>query len=550
MIVMYMRKIFAFLFLTIGVLACTPQDLPVEDDRTPDVETPAPDQKPDQEPDPEPEPEPEPLPAFESSYEAVANMGVGWNLGNTLETLWSGNTDGRDWKAWETGWGQAVTKPELMTMMRDAGFGAIRVPVSWGVHTDADGKVYDEWMNRVQEVVDYVLNAGMYCIINVHHDTGADEELAWLVASAEGYARERLRYEGLWRQIAERFKNYDQRLLFESFNEMLDEARSWCFASFGVGYDASMAAEAYKAINDYAQSFVDVVRATGGNNAVRNLIVNTYGACSGAGSWNPHLQDPIKYMKMPSDKVDDHILFQVHSYPDIDDLAAMEREMTRMMDDLETYLVSLGGPVIVGEWGTFSENPSLDNYCNYARWFVSECKRRGIGTFHWMSISDGMCRSIPCFSSPEIAEAIVKGYHGDGFDPVIPVIEDFNISYKVTYNQLWSELNLTSSSVNLDDYQGIAFELSEAPSKGYLHVKVYGEEDGKEQYTGFSEASASVTFDRSVLGSKASRVTLQCLQEGGYSVLLEKVSLIRNDGTIVSCTPSVFWGCEMEVVIG
>ena len=207
MIVMYMRKIFAFLFLTIGVLACTPQDLPVEDDKTPDVETPAPDQKPGQEPDPAPEPEP--LPAFESSYEAVANMGVGWNLGNTLETLWSGNTDGRDWKAWETGWGQAVTKPELMTMMRDAGFGAIRVPVSWGVHTDADGKVYDEWMNRVQEVVDYVLNAGMYCIINVHHDTGADEELAWLVASAEGYARERQRYEGLWRQIAERFKNYD-----------------------------------------------------------------------------------------------------------------------------------------------------------------------------------------------------------------------------------------------------------------------------------------------------------------------------------------------------
>ena len=99
-----MRKIFAFLFLTIGVLACTPQDLPVEDDRTPDVETSAPDQK----PDPEPDPEPEPLPAFESSYEAVANMGVGWNLGNTLETLWSGNTDGRDWKAWETGWGRLL----------------------------------------------------------------------------------------------------------------------------------------------------------------------------------------------------------------------------------------------------------------------------------------------------------------------------------------------------------------------------------------------------------------------------------------------------------
>ena len=77
--------------------------------------------------------------------------------------------------------GQAVTTPALIAMMRDAGFGAIRVPVSWGVHMDADGKVYDEWMNRVQEVVDYVLDAGLYCIINVHHDTGADETLACLL---------------------------------------------------------------------------------------------------------------------------------------------------------------------------------------------------------------------------------------------------------------------------------------------------------------------------------------------------------------------------------
>ena len=260
-----MRKTFAFLFLIIGVLACTPQDPPLEEEKNPEEEIPAPDYE------------------FESSYEAVTNMGVGWNLGNTLESLWAGDTDGRDWEKWETGWGQAVTTPALMNMMRDAGFGAIRVPVSWGVHMDADGKVYEEWMNRVNEVVDYVLDAGLYCIINVHHDTGADEELAWLVASSEGYAREKQRYEGLWRQIAERFRDYDHRLLFESYNEMLDEARSWCFASLGVGYDAVMAADAYDSINRYAQSFVDVVRSTGGNNAERNLVVNTYGACNGAG---------------------------------------------------------------------------------------------------------------------------------------------------------------------------------------------------------------------------------------------------------------------------
>ena len=139
----------------------------------------------------EPNPEPQPVPVFETAYEAVANMGVGWNLGNTLDPVWSGETDGRDWRRWETGWGQTVTQPELMTMMRDAGFGAIRVPVTWGVHMDADGKVYDEWMNRVNEVVDYVLDAGLYCIINVHHDTGADEQTAWLVASSQGYEDEK-----------------------------------------------------------------------------------------------------------------------------------------------------------------------------------------------------------------------------------------------------------------------------------------------------------------------------------------------------------------------
>ena len=505
---------------------------------------------PDPEPDPEPEPEPdpEPLPVFETSFEAIKNMGVGWNLGNTLESIWTGDTDGRDWRRWETGWGQSVTTQSLMNMMKNAGFGAIRVPVSWGVHMDADGKVYEEWMNRVNEVVDYVLNAGMYCIINIHHDTGADEELAWLVASPEGYARERHKYENLWKQIALRFRDYDQRLLFESYNEMLDESRSWCFASYALGYDANAAVGAYQAINDYAQSFVDVVRETGGNNAVRNLVVNTYGACNGAGDWNSHLQDPLKNMKMPVDKVKDHILFQVHSYPKIDDLAAMEREVTQMLDDLETYLVSQGGPVIVGEWGTFSENPTLENYCHYAKWFVSECKRRDIGTFHWMNLSDGMYRSIPCFSSPELAESIIKGYHGDGFSPVIPVIDDYDLDFKVTYRDLWSELHLTQSSVDLNEYGGITFELDQAPAEGQLHVKVYGE-NGKEQYIKFSGASPVAEFDASVLGSKAERVTLQLLQSGGLTLTVKSVHLIRKDGTLEPCIPSAFWGCEVQLIV-
>ena len=111
---------------------------------------------------------------FESATDAVKNMGVGWNLGNTLDS-WADKTLNTPADQ-ETYWGQPVTEPGLMKMMKEAGFGAIRVPVTWFHWTDADGNVKTEWMKRVHEVVDYVISQGMYCIINVHHDTGQGDQ--------------------------------------------------------------------------------------------------------------------------------------------------------------------------------------------------------------------------------------------------------------------------------------------------------------------------------------------------------------------------------------
>lgn len=160
---------------------------------------------------------------FETAKDAVKNMGVGWNLGNTLDA----NDASKTWTTTaehETCWGQPVTKPELLKMMKEAGFSAIRVPVTWYQEMDSNGKVNAAWMNRVKEVVDYVIDQGMYCILNVHHDTGADSNTykSWLKASGNNYNTNKAKYEGLWKQIAETFKDYDQKLLFEAFNEMLD----------------------------------------------------------------------------------------------------------------------------------------------------------------------------------------------------------------------------------------------------------------------------------------------------------------------------------------
>ncbi|MDE6371719.1 MAG: glycoside hydrolase family 5 protein, partial [Duncaniella sp.] len=176
---------------------------------------------------------------FETAAQAVANMRLGWNLGNTLdsnsgdlENMWIERWTERKPSDYETAWGQPVTKPELFKMFKDAGFNAIRVPVTWYPHMEAKfdtdlkwdpasdpigTKIQDEWMKRVHEVVDYVISQDMYCIINIHHDTGA-ATTGWLVADEKEYAAQKERFEAIWTQIAEEFKDYGEHLLFEGYN--------------------------------------------------------------------------------------------------------------------------------------------------------------------------------------------------------------------------------------------------------------------------------------------------------------------------------------------
>lgn len=395
---------------------------------------------------------------FETATEAVKNMRVGWNLGNTLDcnsgdvnNMWIEYWSQRRPTDYETAWGQPVTKPELMKMFKDAGFNAIRVPVTWYPHMEATfrsvkwnnatnsltpwdiandpigTKIQKAWMQRVHEVVDYVISQGMYCILDVHHDTG-DANTAWLIASEADYAKQKARFEEVWRQIAEEFKDYDEHLIFEGYNEMLDNYGSWNFASYGApgNYNSSVATSAYKAINSYAQSFVNAVRATGGNNAQRNLVVSTYGGCYGSGTWNPHLQEPLKKMVLPTDNVSNHLIFEVHSYINIANINNAKNEVKQMISTLKSNLVSKGAPVIIGEWGTLIEN-AYDNYRNnlltFARFFVEQAKANNIGTFYWMGLSDGNHRSVPEFNQADLKDAIIKGYYGEGGYQAIERVE-------------------------------------------------------------------------------------------------------------------------------
>lgn len=378
----------------------------------------------------------------ETATQAVKNMGVGWNLGNTLDACTHAQTDVNNAAYWggqgidsETYWGQPVTQQPLFEMMRNAGFGAIRVPVTWFNHMDAQGNVKAEWMERVHQVVDYVINSGLYCILNVHHDTGADsnDSKSWLKADRDVYNAQKTRYNKLWQQIAEEFKDYDQHLLFESYNEMLDGKSSWCFATFAYpgNYNATDATRAYEAINNYAQDFVNTVRATGSNNASRNLIVNTYAAANGSGTWNSHLTDPLTQMNLPSDAVQNHLIFEVHAYPSIANsngsnraMKDIQNEVDAMISGLKTHLAAKGAPVIFGEWGTSNVDAGSgktdydvrpEHLKQFLQYFVQQTKANDMGTFFWMGLTDGMYRSLPAFSQPDLAETIAKAYHGSDF---------------------------------------------------------------------------------------------------------------------------------------
>nr|ABX76048.1 endoglucanase [unidentified microorganism] len=358
-------------------------------------------------------------------------MGAGWNLGNTLDSN-SGSLDNMWIEAWtartpkdyETAWGQPQATRELIHMFKTAGFKSIRVPVTWYPHMGTitlyddtkwdpstwEGTEVDKaWMARVKEVVDYVIDEGMYCILNVHHDTGA-ESAAWLVASDDGFDAAKPRYQALWQQIATTFQDYGEKLLFESYNEMLDPYDSWCFASYAspARYDAAVAASAYSGINKYARLFVETVRATGGNNAERNLIVNTYGACSGDGTWNVHLKEPLMQFQLP--EAPGHIAVQIHSYWEADRFDSQKADIDRLFTNIETCLRSrLGVPVIIGEWGGGTNQDSEANV-RFASYFSTKARENGVAAFYWMGLSDGKDRATPQWTMPKTMAAILRAY--------------------------------------------------------------------------------------------------------------------------------------------
>ena len=349
----------------------------------------------------------------ESAKDAVAKMGLGFNLGNTMDAYDTSKSMSRNSVAdFEACWGQPITTNAMMKFLKDGGFNAVRIPVTWFPHMDADGNVDKAWMDRVQEIVDYVINNGMYCVLNVHHDTGAESNGSschWIKADVQNHTANQTRFKSLWTQIATRFQDYSNKLVFEGYNEMLDASSKW---------NAPLDNSSYTALNAYAQDFVDAVRATGGNNATRNLIVNTYAAANN--------ESVLSHFTVPTDKTSGHIAVEIHTYDPWDWFAtkgawdsSCQAEITNMFTRLNNTFVSKGVPVVIGEYGTHgsasvsksSTDAQKQAAADQAADIVKKAKALGIATFYWMSIFEGNDRTVPQWTLPVVVEAMKKAYN-------------------------------------------------------------------------------------------------------------------------------------------
>ena len=346
----------------------------------------------------------------ETAFQTAANISMAINIGNTLEAIGG-----------ETAWGAAKINADYIRSIRESGFDAVRLPVAWYNHSDKNTlKIDESWMNRVDEVVQLCIANGLYVFMNIHWDEG------WMELNIDSYSPDvdRIQRE-LWTQIADRFKDYDKHLVFCGANE--------------AGQDTQASADALKA---YMQTFIDVVRASGSNNANRVLVVQSPGT---------DIDRAVKYCagNLPKDKVADRMMLEVHCYDpsdftilqndgewganskvryfwgqdyhtgtDRDCTWGEENHIDTQMQKLKANFVDKGIPVIIGEFGcgrrrsfvaSIDEDRHRASRCYYHSYIVKSAKTNGAVPFLWDTPNEMFNRQTGAVIDPDNLAAIQQG---------------------------------------------------------------------------------------------------------------------------------------------
>lgn len=345
-----------------------------------------------------------------TAQQVAGQMTVGWNLGNTLEAICG-----------ENAWGNPNTSQALINAVKAAGFNTVRIPCAWDCHT-SNGVIDATWIARVKTVVDYCINNNMYVIINIHWDGG------WLENNCTPAAQNAVnaKQQNYWTQIANYFKNYNERLLFASANE-----------------PAVSDATGMSVLLSYHQTFINAVRATGGNNSSRSLIIQ---------GPSTSIDNTYNLMNtMPTDQISNRLMMEVHYYApwqfcgltadaswgtmfyywgngfhsstqtDRNSTWGEESEVERALGLMKTKFVDQGIPVIIGEYGAIKRtNPAnlslhLASREYFNKYVTSSAKNKGMVPVYWDNGASDFGvfnRSNAAVSDQGVITAIMQGAGG------------------------------------------------------------------------------------------------------------------------------------------
>lgn len=345
-----------------------------------------------------------------SALAFARQMSPGWNLGNTLEAI---GGKGSFASSQETAWGNPPASPALMRAVKAAGFNSIRIPVAWAQYADGDDVIRPFWLRRVAEVVADARAAGLTVVINVHWDGG------WLQPTFAARDRANVRLRKFWTQIATHFREADDHVLFAGTNEVMV-----------TGVYSTPTAENCAVQSGFNQIFVDAVRATGGRNAARYLVVQGY---------NTNIDHTLLCnATLPRDPAAGRLMMEVHYYDPYNftlneksaiwqwgkgatDRSAVEDWANESWADgqfakMKRAFVDKAVPVILGEYAASlkSEHDPAGKYrTEWDRYITRSAHRHGLVPMYWdngvtANHNSGLFdrkRAVPAF--PETIEAIV-----------------------------------------------------------------------------------------------------------------------------------------------
>jgi len=324
------------------------------------------------------------------AWSAAKRMGVGINIGNTLE-----NTT-----TWETGWGNPPITKEHIQVLATLGFKVVRLPVAWDTYAH-DGRIDPKKMEHVAEVVDWITSAGMFCVLNIHWDCGwidSDDKKRFAATYHTFTPEAERKYQSYWSQIATYFANRDEHLVFEALNEE---------SNFdGAGSDK----QAHAVLGHVNQLFIDTVRGTGGNNAKRLLVIAGYNT------------DVVKTTSgnfvIPKDTVPHKLLLSVHYYTPWpfagmthdESWGKMRRtwgtgadiaELNGLLEKMKDFSAKHDIPVFIGEFGVDVSKDS-DSRVRWMEAVAESALQRRMVPVLW-EIGQEISRKPPIVISPEMA---------------------------------------------------------------------------------------------------------------------------------------------------